>query len=180
MDRINSHSSRLEPLLLTECNRLELKEQVKNSESLDSIAQNVQTLINSQFQGKNVESSKTHVETVLKWSSGRITHINELFTPHFAFLWVLPNKDVIVDDMVEKIAPSLCEKLDGINDDQFKTAMLKVFLKNFSTENNIKYSQLMKSLRKLLSGLEEGPGVSEMMEILGKNSTIDRIKSAAK
>lgn len=144
------------------------------------MARNIQTLINSQFQGKNVEASKTHVESILKWSSGRITHINELLSPQFAFLWVLPNKDIVMDDMVEKIVSSLCEKLDCINDDQFKTTMLKDFLKNFSTENNIKYSKLMKSLRKILSGLDEGPGVSEMMEILGKSSTIDRIKLAVK
>lgn len=33
----------------------------------------------------------------------------------------------------------------------------------------------MKSLRTTLSGLKEGPGVAEMMEILGKESTIERI-----
>lgn len=33
----------------------------------------------------------------------------------------------------------------------------------------------MKNLRATLSGLKEGPGVAEMMEILGKESTLERI-----
>lgn len=33
----------------------------------------------------------------------------------------------------------------------------------------------MKNLRTTLSGLKEGPGVAEMMEILGKESTLERI-----
>lgn len=34
----------------------------------------------------------------------------------------------------------------------------------------------MKNLRTMLSGLKEGPGVAEMMEILGKEDTLERIE----
>lgn len=33
----------------------------------------------------------------------------------------------------------------------------------------------MKNLRTTLSGLKDGPSVAEMMEILGKESTLERI-----
>lgn len=57
----------------------------------------------------------------------------------------------------------------------FNKVDLQAMLKQFSTKNNLTFSSFMKTLRNLLSGLKEGPGVAEMMEILGKENTLSRI-----
>lgn len=62
-----------------------------------------------------------------------------------------------------------------LKDENFNKQNLQNILKEFSTENNLTFANLMKNLRTSLSGLKEGPGVAEMMEILGKESTIERI-----
>lgn len=61
--------------------------------------------------------------------------------------------------------------------DVFEEAKLKGHLRSFSKENGVEFPALMKMLRGVLSGLEEGPGVAEMMDILGKDQSIERIKA---
>jgi glutamyl-tRNA synthetase len=74
--------------------------------------------------------------------------------------------------LVAEIINSLVVEL---KDENFNKQNLQNILKEFSTENNLTFANLMKNLRTSLSGLKEGPGVAEMMEILGKESTIERI-----
>ncbi|XP_077283072.1 putative glutamate--tRNA ligase, mitochondrial [Arctopsyche grandis] len=180
IDRVNAHSSKLNSDILTECNRLELIEQVKNPKTLDALIKDVQNLVNVQYRGKNIQASKEHVETVLKWSAGRLIHVRDLISPSYAFLWVLPNEDIQIDDSFKKAISLLCAELSYLENDAFERTKLKTFLKVFSNENDIKFNAFMKYLRKILSGLDEGPGISEMMEILQKNTTIERLKFAVK
>lgn len=62
-----------------------------------------------------------------------------------------------------------------MKDENFNKQNLLNILKEFSSENNLTFANFMKNLRTTLSGLKEGPGVAEMMEILGKESTLERI-----
>lgn len=73
---------------------------------------------------------------------------------------------------VTEIIDSLVSEL---RDENFSHQNLQNILKEFSSENNLTFSKFMKNLRTTLSGLKEGPGVAEMMEILGKESTLERI-----
>lgn len=62
--------------------------------------------------------------------------------------------------------------------DNFQRDHLNELLKTFADDKQLKYKQFMKSMRMILSGLKEGPGVAEMIEILGKRSTIQRIRNS--
>lgn len=62
-----------------------------------------------------------------------------------------------------------------LQDEKFTKQNLQQILKEFSSENALTFGIFMKNLRTVLSGLKEGPGVAEMMEILGKESTLERI-----
>jgi glutamyl-tRNA synthetase len=61
---------------------------------------------------------------------------------------------------------------------EFHREHLKILLKNFSTKQQLQFGKLMKLLRIAVSGLKEGPGVAEMMEILGQTSTVARLDHA--
>lgn len=65
--------------------------------------------------------------------------------------------------------------MDELKDENFNKNNLQNILKEFSGEKNLIFSKFMKTLRTTLSGLKEGPGVAEMMEILGKENTLERI-----
>lgn len=74
---------------------------------------------------------------------------------------------------ISEIIQSLVEEL---KDEKFTKQNLQVILKEFSTERNLTFANFMRNLRTMLSGLKEGPGVAEMMEILGKEDTLERIE----
>lgn len=65
--------------------------------------------------------------------------------------------------------------MDELKDKNFNKHNLQNILKSFSSQNNLTFVNLMKALRSSLSGLKEGPSVAEMMEILGKESSLERI-----
>lgn len=79
--------------------------------------------------------------------------------------------------MILELIDSLVEEL---KDENFSKQNLQLILKDFSSSQNITFSKFMKNLRTMLSGLKEGPGVAEMMEILGRESTLERIERLKK
>ena len=65
--------------------------------------------------------------------------------------------------------------MEELKDENFTKKNLQNILKEFSGEKKLIFANFMKNLRRMLSGLKEGPGVAEMMEILGKENTLERI-----
>ncbi|CAH2099456.1 unnamed protein product [Euphydryas editha] len=173
IDKITSHPSRLNPDLLEECNRLELKRHLKDDKLTKSLIINLQNLIKNKYSNENLNVSEEHVKSVLLWATSRITRIEELVTPKFAFLWILPsNENIEVDrNLFEKLIDNL-ENLERFEQDSIKDN-----LRHFSAENDVKFPVLMKMIRSVLSGLNEGPSVAEMMQLLGKYQSLERIKA---
>lgn len=109
------------------------------------------------------------------------------------FLWAVPKSYNLQKSDINLIV-ELLQKLQI--QDEFSKENLSKFLKEFADKHNIKYSIFMKMLRSLLSGLKvifewifflyltlislfkEGPSVAEMMELLGKHSTVHRLRVA--
>ena len=92
VDRINSNSSRLNPDLLDDLNRLELVNQMENPEKCNTIIQAVRELVKETYplSADQLDLDNDHILNVLKWGSKRINSINELAEEKLAFLWVLP------------------------------------------------------------------------------------------
>lgn len=103
-------------------------------------------------------------------STERLQSLQQLVEGELSFLWVLPKiqSENIQSEWVEKLVTAL-EKGD------FNKQQLAELLREFSKENNLKFPKFMASVRTMLAGIKEGPGVADMMEILGKKATIKRI-----
>lgn len=114
---------------------------------------------------------RAHIRNVLHWATDRITSIQQLVEGNLSFLWILPKikNDELHADLLESLIAQL-EKGD------FDKQHLLTLLKDFSAKNNLKFPKFMKMLRAKLSGLSEGPGVADMMEILGKKITLQRFR----
>jgi len=160
--------------LLDECNRLELIEQTKNPTQQEKLIADLTELVKQTYPDdvKNLELNSDHIKKVLGWSVGRITNLNELVEGQLSFLWVLPAKSNhnLSKDTLEELVTTLTAV------DSFQKESLNSILKEFSKNQNVKFSELMTNIRVILSGFKEGPGVPEMMEILGKQSTLKRIQ----
>lgn len=113
-----------------------------------------------------------HIRSVLNWSvsTERLQSLQQLVEGELSFLWILPNihDDNIQSEWVGKLVAAL-------ESGDFDKTQLSSLLRDFSKENNLKFPKFMASLRSMLAGIKEGPGVADMMEILGKKTTIQRI-----
>ncbi|KAL1490344.1 hypothetical protein ABEB36_013058 [Hypothenemus hampei] len=175
LSNVNSHSGKLINERLLEYNRLELKRQFENLESRKQLINNIKELSKIHLNDKSttILVDQQHIEHILKWSLNRISKLSELFSPDLRFIWTLP-ESYEVDKSVFSVLSGLKERLSKL--EKFDRQELNATLKQISSEHNLKYGMLMKSLRTILSGLKEGPSIAEMIEILGKQDTIKRIE----
>lgn len=134
------------------------------------------TKISSYFYENSIDSldlDDQHIRNVLNWSvnSERLQSLQQLVEGELSFLWILPKiqSDNIQSEWVGKLVTAL-------ESGDFNKTQLSELLRDFSKENNLKFPKFMQSVRTMLAGIKEGPGVADMMEILGKNTTIKRIK----
>lgn len=109
---------------------------------------------------------------MLSWtvSTDRLQSLQQLVEGELSFLWILPKiqAENIQSEWVGKLVTAL-------ETGDFDKTHLTELLREFSKENNLKFPKFMASLRTMLAGIKEGPGVADMMEILGKKTTIQRI-----
>ncbi|CAG9782684.1 unnamed protein product [Diatraea saccharalis] len=172
IERISSHPSRLNPDLLQECNRLDIKRMMSSSERTRLVTK-LQELVKQTYPEQSLNVTDEHVNSVLNWAITRITRIEDLVSPKFGFLWILPSRNQ--EDINVDLLKKLLGHLESLND--FEEGTIKSRLKEFSSNNDVKFPVLMKMLRSVLSGLSEGPSVAEMMHLLGKSQSLDRIKA---
>ena len=58
----------------------------------------------------------------------------------------------------------------------FDKKTIEEFIKNFLKSNNLKFPELGKPLRVILTGKENAPSISELLFILGKETSLKRIE----
>lgn len=112
-----------------------------------------------------------HIRNVLHWSVDRLQSLQQLVEGNLSFLWILPKiqDGNIQSEWIEKLVTAL-------ENNEFDKTHLRDFLRAFSKENDLKFPNFMTTLRLALGGIKSGPGVAEIMEQLGRKSTIKRIK----
>ena len=70
----------------------------------------------------------------------------------------------------------IIEELNSVS--EFKTLILETTVKDFAAANNMKLGEIMPVLRLALAGTMQGPPVFDMMNLLGKEKTITRLKKS--
>ncbi|XP_011182707.1 probable glutamate--tRNA ligase, mitochondrial [Zeugodacus cucurbitae] len=172
--RVNSHPSRLNPDLLNDFNRLHILKMLQTKTNTEHLVQRVQVLVRSAYPNEqNLDLDDQHIENVLKWAANRLTFIQDLTASKLSFLWVRP-ADFKLKNITSDQMQSLIDSLVSV---EFTKDNINQQLKDFAELHHLKFAVFMKTLRSALSGLKEGPGVAEMMDILGKDSVLQRLRS---
>ncbi|XP_030371819.1 probable glutamate--tRNA ligase, mitochondrial [Scaptodrosophila lebanonensis] len=178
IERVNAHPSRLNPDLLNDYNRSEIIKRLDNESARQHLVQLVQQLVQQAFpQHPNLDLAESHIVSVLNWASQRLYLLPDLVSSKLSFLWVKPT-DCVLENLSNKQLQHLLTELDSV--EQYDKDELNTVLKNFAKTQQLKFPLLMKTLRSALSGLTEGPGVAEMMEILGKRVVLERLGECLK
>lgn len=178
---VNSHSGKLMTERLVEFNRLELQRRImRGGIVLDKLIQEVKDIVCKKFKHKlskeELNLDNDHIRSILKWSVNRIYTLSDLLEKDLLFLWMKPNMKKLNISWEADELEKLCVAIEG-HKNEFNREHINMVMKQFASDNNVDYGMLMKNLRTILSGLKEGPSVAEMMEILGKESTLTRVKA---
>lgn len=99
-----------------------------------------------------MQLNEEYIKNILHWAVNRIDKLSDLVSKDLEFVWVIPPQLKIGEpDM--KTVQLFKTKLE-IEDELSEKNSLNTFLKNFCKENEIKFSNFMKLLRSVLSGLK--------------------------
>ncbi|XP_051164834.1 probable glutamate--tRNA ligase, mitochondrial isoform X2 [Leptopilina boulardi] len=179
--KIKPNSSKLNPVKLQEFNQLELSSLLENEKNnrifISSIVNMVQETFPERKQDGSLKLDDENILSTLKWAKNRITKLTDLVSSDLSFLWIIPPLTQISKDSKHiEMVQVLIEKLADSKDDNIEKDVILSFIRELSKNNGVSYPEFMKTLRSLLSGLKVGPGIADMMEILGKEKTIERLK----
>lgn len=186
--RINCNSCCLVPEKLPEFNQLEIQFQLKDVKATAMLVAQVREIVQNtfcqRFEENSIQLDDEHIRSILHWSQNRIHKLTDLVHNNLAFLWITPPEYGIQESskyLSEKgMLEVLVLELKKCSQQYFNKEHLKQLLYNFSNANNLEFGKFMKAIRRMLSGLKEGPGVAEMMEILGPDRTISRLQRVGK
>lgn len=111
-----------------------------------------------------------HIKNGLTFASQNLNYLHQLVEGDPSFLWTLPDlkNDYIQPNWMAKLIAEL-------EDVEFTKQPLVKMLRKFAKKENINFGQMMRTLRMLLSSNKDGYQVAEMLEILGKKSSILRL-----
>ncbi len=105
--------------------------------------------------------------------------VDFFFTEDVKFDEKAVNK-VLKKDYVSDILKMVKEKLTNLDEKEFKTEQLENLTRIVAEKLNIKTSQVFHPIRVSVSGRTVGPGLFEMMEVLGKTKVLNRIARVLK
>ncbi|XP_052784442.1 probable glutamate--tRNA ligase, mitochondrial [Mya arenaria] len=184
LDLVNRHSSRLQPEKLGPLNRKHLQRHF-NGNRRQEILNRTRKAVKDHFGDRlvSVHVLEDHyIEPLFQWAiEHRISSIQDLTDPLYEFIWITPTlKHLHHITRKTKNSVSVIEqtihKLKGMTN--FVDAEVKSILKCQCKELGMKTIQYMGIVRASLSEQTDGPPVSEMLEILGKQESLRRLEHA--
>ncbi|XP_003707042.1 putative glutamate--tRNA ligase, mitochondrial [Megachile rotundata] len=180
ISKIKVASNKLSPPKLLEFNKIEMSKLLANEKNNKFLVERVRNLVMEAYSERKIDGSlhldDHHIITILKWAQTRISKLSDLISPEMSFIWIIPatSEDKVHSEYSDAFK-ILNNKLLEIDTEHFHKSWMNSYLKQFAAEHSIPYATFMKHLRFILSGLKEGPPVAEMIEILGKDTTLFRI-----
>lgn len=122
------------------------------------------------FSIDSLDLGDAHIKNALKFASDNLQNLQQLVEGDPSFLWVLPE---IKEDYVQ---PEWMSRLIAeLKNTEFTKATLVPMLRSFAKKEGIQFGRMMQLLRALLSSKKDGYQVAEMLEILGKDNSIQRL-----
>ncbi|KAJ8001387.1 hypothetical protein DPEC_G00168990 [Dallia pectoralis] len=188
---ITTHSALLDLDKLPEFNRIHLKQRIDDPEQRDLLVEDLQGRIQevfvTQVQDQEVLDAE-YIARVLDLRKGHISSVSELVAPEYSYLWVRPSfsdQQVAALSSVpeaEQIAVLIIKLMeDQSGDEELSVDRISLELKTLAKKTrNTKYRDVMKTIRLVLSGLQQGPGVSEMIVSLGPSEVTHRFRRVLK
>ena len=141
----------------------------------------IATLFKEELKNKGIEADIEYITKVCLLTKDRANFVKEIWE-HASFFFVAPeeydpkivkkrwkeNTPQIITDIIGKIATT----------NSFDATTLAPLVKNHIADNELNMGQVMNCLRMSLVGGAKGPDLFEIFEMLGREETIKRLKTA--
>lgn len=130
----------------------------------------------------HVDISKDYMEKICDAMRERMIFLHDIIEANYFFTeldvnqldarmikkkWREESRDILLD---------ICDELEGIDDAEFLVDNIENRVRDFISEKEYKFGTVMSGLRLVLTGKPAGPPTFQIMEILGKKTTMSRIK----
>jgi len=135
------------------------------------------------IQKRGMEADRNYTATVVDLIKERAFLLPDLWEHSwFFFLGPVEYDEKVIkkawNDDSGKIIQDIRVLLENLV--EFEGSLIESEIKNFVQSNEIGFGKVMNPLRLLLTGSNTGPGLLDMMEILGKEEVLKRIDSGLK
>ena len=167
--KINQSAGRIEMERLDELNNNLLKQKFESNK--DDFLKECKELILSNFSEADVESN---LDVKIVYAIQRINTIKDLIKPEFRFLW---NIDYQAKDELTCDSKQLTVIIDlfKISHD-FK--LFQFNLREYCKTENLKMPAVMKDIRIMLIGREEGAPIKEIVDLIGHQNSLQRMRNS--
>lgn len=135
------------------------------------------------LQEKGINADKDYVAKVCDFLKERANFVSE-FWEHSWYFFAIPDtydKKVVKKKWKEE-TPGIIKELREVlaHEEDFSSENLEKKVKEWLQQKDLKMGQVMNALRLALTGANIGPSLFAIMELIGKNDTINRIDNALK
>lgn len=140
--------------------------------------ENLYEMIASELADRNIHSDKTLLSTIIGLVKPRMTFVHE-FWEQASFFFVAPDtydpksvKDRWKSDSAENM-----HKVKALlqHTEPFTAEIAKAQVMNYIAKHQLNTGQIMNALRLLIVGASKGPDLFEIISIIGKEDTLNRI-----
>jgi len=176
IQKLNAHNCKIDLNKLEMLNRNVLKKKLEDSTEKSIMIKQCQDLIKNRMEELNLIPDNLDEDSIaahLDWAQDRISKLSDIVGDDLLFLWHLPNRTNLNVTLDCSTILEIIEILNEV-DEKDKSTIKK--LKTISKSKNIKFAELMKDFRILLTGISEGPPVLEIVNTLGKQKSIKRLQ----
>ncbi|KAM3916932.1 nondiscriminating glutamyl-tRNA synthetase EARS2, mitochondrial-like [Leptodactylus fuscus] len=176
----STHSALLDMDRRPEFNRVHLTRWIEGTDTRTQLVAELQTLLQEKY--KDLTFDKEHMERILVLRKVHLNLLTDLLSPNSSYLWIRPS--VQQEDLhrlsgeateIGSLVVRILQNSHNVTGLEVLSMELRKYLQQLKAT---KYSTSMKLLRLLLSGLETGLSMVEMMLSLGPEESIIRLQKA--
>ncbi|NND16930.1 MAG: glutamate--tRNA ligase [Eudoraea sp.] len=174
LDRVNHAGARFDPEKTVWFNHHYLQER-----SLDDLLVEYKDVLEANQINLNGYSN-VYLSQILKLIRERASFASELYSLS-AFFFHAPREyeaKAVKRGWKEETPGRVGALIELFNGNEFTEASLREALNSFIEQNELSFGAIMPTMRLILVGDLKGPGVFEIMELLGKEEVISRMKTA--
>ncbi|XP_073502052.1 nondiscriminating glutamyl-tRNA synthetase EARS2, mitochondrial [Phyllobates terribilis] len=176
----STHSALLDLEKLPEFSRVHLSRWIEGVDTCAELVSQLQMLLQEKY--KNATFRKEYMERILVLRKGHLNLLTDLLSPDYSYLWIRPSVQREDLQRLTSEAGEIGRLVVRILQNSHQDTSLELLSKELKSQlqqlKATKYSTSMKLLRLVLSGLEIGPSVAEMLMSLGPEESIIRLQKA--